>query len=112
MKKAEIYFKNENDAEAAKTELNKFKVSNVKIEKLPEGDQSTGFIPLFVPSNYGRQGMGVPFIPDNSSEEKKASRADSKYMSHILRFEVADEDYDEAVSMIEKHEPYGMDNEK
>lgn len=117
MKKVELYFKNENDAHSAQAELNKFRVQNVSMEKMEKGNRNGLFIPIFSPfwgTGSGGAGGVFPSITDSdsSTEENKAKEADPKYMSHMLRFEVKEEDYEEAISMLEDYDPYGLETEE
>lgn len=106
----EVYFKNENDAEAAKASLSKVDAHNITVEELPSGFGSRGgFIPLFAASGYGRTGMGVPFVGDDSSDDAKAEKADPKHLSHLLRFEVGEQDREEAIALLKDHNPYGLE---
>lgn len=116
MKHVELYFKNENDAQSAKAELNKYKVKDVFLEKMGEGNRSGLFIPIFSPywgAGGGAAGGAFPSFAgsNDSSEEGKAEKADSKYMSHMLRFDVNEEDYDEAISMLKDYDPYGLETD-
>lgn len=110
MKKVELYFKNENDAYSAETELKKYDVHNVSIEKMGEGISQRTFLPL--PASHGAGGGSIGSslsISGNSSGEEKAEQADPKYMSHMLRFEVNEKDYDEVIASLKDYDPYEID---
>lgn len=118
MKQVELYFKNENDAQSAKSELNKFKVKNVAIEKMEEGSRNGLFIPIFSPywgAGGGVAGGSIPSYNEDSkgsSEVEQSKNADPKYMSQLLRFEVSEEDYDEVLSVLKEYDPHGIEENK
>lgn len=115
MRKVELYFKNENDAYSAETELNKYNVQNVVMEKIDNSENIVGDTPIFSPYGAGGGGVGgaLPFSignSDASSEEGKAEEADPKYMSHLMQFEVDEKEYDNVISSLKKYHPYGLEN--
>lgn len=108
MKKVELYFKNENDAYSAETELKKYQVKNVSIEKMGEGNSKGTFLPLFTSYGAGGGSVGSALPLSGNSSEEKAEQADPKYMSHMLRFEVEEKDYDEVIASLKDHDPYDI----
>lgn len=117
MKEVKLYFKNENDAHSAQSTLNKYRISNVSMEEMNEGNRTGLFIPIFSPywgTGSGTGGGGLPFFGGGSnddSDQGQAQEADSKYMSHMLRFEIEEEDYEQAISELKEYDPYGMETD-
>lgn len=120
-KKIEVYFKSENDAESAHAALKKLKVNDVYIEEIP-GDTDTGFFVPFSSANVGSSsgaagysgtagtagsagGPIAPFAPivgrDNDEDH------DHGKLTHLMHFNVEEEDFDETVSILIDNDGYG-----
>lgn len=100
MKKDIVYFKSENDAEAARSDLEKLKVRNIRVEKISEDFLNKhAFSPLF----SGFTGPGLEMAPLKEEETLKGKR---KSVTHLLRFEVPEEKYKEAMSILKSREGY------
>lgn len=110
MKLVEVYFKNENDAESARAKIEKYNVRHVSIEKVPEGNDSQSFTPFLSPS-WGSGGAGFP-LRKQDPEENEANQADPKYMSHLLRFEVEENEYEDAIAVLKDYEAYNLKGNK
>lgn len=108
MRKVEVYFKNENDAESARADLEKYNVHNTAVEKVPDGTRAGGFIPLFSPGS-GSGSAGIPFFTQDRTNDSEAQKADPKYMSHMLRFEVDEKDYEETIAALKNHDSYHLE---
>lgn len=84
MKKIQAYFKNENDAEDVKAKLQALKVENVLVEKIPETNHKIMELirDLFHPSE------------------------DDEHLAQVLQLEVAEEDYEEANTIVKESNGY------
>lgn len=97
MKTEELYFKSENDAEAARSELDSFRVRDVSVEEVPEptGRDKT-FIPL-VPGFTGPTGLEAS--PLKNKEKLQGERRET--VTHLLRFSIDEDEYDNAMKVLE-----------
>ncbi|MBU9721008.1 MULTISPECIES: hypothetical protein [Bacillaceae] len=100
--KLQAYFKNENDAFSTSVRLKKLRVSNDRIDEIPEGKDYT----LFIPSSHYQplSGSMKPIIPsklpDLSMEESQVE------LTHLLEFEVEEEDLEKAFLILQEEEAY------
>lgn len=103
----DVFFKNENDAESAQAELRTLKVRNMYVEEMPEDADTTLLVPFFptnIESSAGAAGNVGPITPIISDAGKDVDGP--KYLSHLLHVEVETEDYNEVLSILEKHDCY------
>lgn len=108
MKTEELYFKSENDAEAARSELGAFRVSDITIEKIPEEKGSNKpFIPL-APGFYGPTGLEA--APLKNKDKIQGERKET--VTHLLRFSIDESEYDQAMSVLEKTNGFKENPEK
>ncbi|MGI8314958.1 hypothetical protein [Halobacillus mangrovi] len=98
-KHVEAFFKNENDAESAKAELQKLTIENEMVEAIPEDRDLSMVIPL--QSSSGTAGATTNFV--GALETDNDPLNDQKHLTHILHFQVQEEQYDRAVKIIEQH---------
>lgn len=104
----ELYFKSENDAEAARAELSSFRVNDVSLESIPEGKSPTKpFIPI-APGFYGPTGLEAAPLKNKEKLEGKKQET----LTHLLRFTIDEKDYDEALTALEKTNGFQEDPEK
>ncbi|RKL66831.1 hypothetical protein CR203_13435 [Salipaludibacillus neizhouensis] len=110
--KIQAYFKTENDAEAASAKLQKVNVSNVLIDKIPEGSKGVMLLPI-TNLGVGGSGMGTAAGPPgmlarltNLKDVGKSDREKSDAFSHLLDFEVTDEDFEEALDVLSESDAY------
>ncbi|SDK01774.1 hypothetical protein [Sediminibacillus albus] len=105
-KTIDAYFKSENDAEAVHARLQTLKVSDVSVEEVPEGTDTKVLVPFF-PANTGT-GSGGGFAPIaplvNNSQTKDEG---SETLTHLLHFQVEEEDYEEAIKVLKDSDCYG-----
>lgn len=107
----EVYFKNENDAESARSSLQTAKVNNLFIDEMPESNETMMYIPFFptntsasgTPGSVGPVGAGAPLVLDDNKEDDHQGR-----LTHLLQFDVNEEDYDHALSILKQHECYNI----
>ncbi|MFD1020247.1 hypothetical protein [Thalassobacillus hwangdonensis] len=90
MKRIDAVFKNENAAESVKAELQPLRVENMMVEEITE--ESYGLRDFF-------RKMVVP-------------ESDGGHPPHLLQFDVKDEDYEKARSIIKGHDGYISDEEE
>lgn len=118
-KNVRVYFTSENDVESAHTSLQSLKISDLYIEEMPEGTEADTdmFIPLFATnigtsgsaSNLGMSGTAAPFVPGITEED--VGEEGSGSITHLLHFEVEEEDYDEAIAILKEFECYGTNEQ-
>jgi|SRR5690625_4386359 len=112
-----VYFKTEDEAEKAKSRLQQLKIKDISVEEMPEASGTTIYVPFFptntgTPATSGSQGgLGsvTPIIPAVEADDK-AERND--HLMHLLRIEIEDQDYEEAVSILKEQDCYRIRTEK
>lgn len=98
-KSVALYFKNENDAESARTKLQSLKVSNLYVDQMSENMRTEMYIPFF-PTNVGSSqttanvGLFGENVPLSDEAENNHNETDDE-ITHLLQFEVEEEDYQE-----------------
>lgn len=111
-KHIEVYFKSEDKIEAAHASLKTLKTtSNLYIEEMPEDDGVKMFVPFF-PTNIassssttgtlGSYGSFPPFMTQMGSDD------DPDRMTHLLRFDVEEEDYNQAIEVLKKNNAFSL----
>lgn len=90
------YFKSENDAESARASLQKLKVENERVEEIPEDSRKERIIPF---SSSGLQAN----VAEYGESFNDAFGAKGEDMTHLLQFDVAEDDHDDAVKVLEEH---------
>lgn len=110
-KRIEVYFKNEDDVEAAHASLHTLKISDVTIEEMPEGTDTTTFLPFYsvnagssgmTNNNFAPYGAFAPMTSDADNEDDDHQ----DQMTHLLRFSVADENYNKTIEVLNKYDCY------
>lgn len=105
-KRLEVYFKNENDAESASLKLKTLRVSNNFIDEMPSGNEERYYVPFATvnSSSSGTPGMVNPaYVAETSSKRNQLEETENPYnekVTHMLQVDVVDEDYDEAVNIL------------
>ena len=87
-----VYFKSENDAEAARSGLQRLRVSDVYLDHLPEGDNKTSYVPI-----------GDMDADDTESRKgffKGLFQKDNEPMTHLVQAKVQEVDYEEAMGLL------------
>lgn len=85
-----VYFKSENDAEAARSGLQRLRVSDLYLDHLPEGDSKTSYVP-------------IGSIDDAESRKgffKGLFQKDNDPMTHLVQATIQEVDYDEAMGIL------------
>ncbi|MRH45168.1 hypothetical protein GH741_21315 [Aquibacillus halophilus] len=91
------YFKSENDAESAKAILNKLKINNPYIDKIPEDSESTILVPLGnVSTNTNIVSTPSAIAPLKGYNGKE----DLAVRKYLLEFEVDEEDHQDALAIL------------
>ncbi|MBU9713817.1 hypothetical protein [Evansella tamaricis] len=105
-RKIQAFFENENDALSTTAKLETLKISEIKLDRIPE---STNYIPLLpatqfemVSGSLKRSAHGV--LPNLKPRTNKES------MSFILEFEVREEDFHEAFLLLQKSDAFLDEN--
>ncbi|MFQ3546224.1 hypothetical protein Q7A53_19245 [Halobacillus rhizosphaerae] len=101
-KHVEAYFKTENDAESAKAELQSLRTENELVEAIPEdANLTTSIIPLGGANQFGA-GAGVAGALD--PDDEAAPGSNDEHLTHLLHFQIHEEDFDQALHIIQKHQ--------
>ncbi|SHM71386.1 hypothetical protein [Gracilibacillus kekensis] len=103
-KAIQAFFKEEDDAETVKADLNKLKSNNIRVDKLPEADRTILLTPLTYAGNGttnagGGAGAGIigAFTRDN---EGAGINTDNSPREYTVECEVEESDYQEALKII------------
>ncbi|MCA0984051.1 hypothetical protein LCL89_08340 [Halobacillus yeomjeoni] len=98
----EAFFKNENDAESAKADLQALTVEKELVEPIPDETEMAHVVPVVSSSHTGG---ALNFTEVLKPEfDKDGALSDKRHLTHTLHFYVQEEEYDRALSIIEKHE--------
>lgn len=112
------YFKSENDAETTSAHLQKMNVSNVLVDRIPEGAKGILLLPA-ANLGTGATGMGAAGAPGlvgkvgrigSLKDLWKSESEKSDTFSHILEFEVEEEDHEEALKVLRDSDAYIDEN--
>ncbi|WP_173917148.1 hypothetical protein [Halobacillus sp. Marseille-Q1614] len=113
-KHVEAFFKNENDAEGARAALQKVAIENDTIEAIPEQKNVKGVVPVLNQSGTSAV-TGVAGFTDFLNPKKDTQRAEEDeeagHLTQLLQFDVKEEDYQEALSILEENKAH-MDQDK
>jgi|SRR5690625_2967905 len=93
-----VYFKSENDAEAARSGLQRLRVSDLYVDHLPGGDTKTAYVPI-----------GSADREDLESRKgffKGLFQKDEDPMTHLVQAKVQEVDYDEAIGVLSELNGY------
>ncbi|MCP3032087.1 hypothetical protein LF817_12090 [Halobacillus sp. A1] len=116
-KHIEAFFRTENDGESAKAELQKLSTQNEMVEPIPEQSRLTGVVPVLnqSQSSGGVAAGGVAGFGDFLKSDKNTSREDTptdvEHLTYLLHFDVKDDEYQEALSILKNHDGH-MDQDK
>ncbi|MFC3041205.1 hypothetical protein ACFOGI_13230 [Virgibacillus xinjiangensis] len=103
MEPIQAYFKSENDAEAAKADLQRLKTERVMVDSIPEDQKDASLIPINNPGagagTVGVVGSGEAGI---STEERE------KEFTHIVEGEVEEREYEQALNILKRHKGYQL----
>jgi len=111
-----VYFKTEDEAEKAKAHLQQLKVKDISVEEMPEASGTTIYVPFF-PTNAGTSaasgsqgglGSAAPIIPAVEADDGEQD----DHLMHLLRVEIEDQDYEEAMSILKEQDCYRIRTEK
>lgn len=96
-----LYFKSENDAESARAKLQSLKVSNLFIDQMSENTETEMYIPFF-PTNIdsAQTSPRAGAIGENgplSDEIESKQSVSNEEVTHLLQFDVKEEDYEEVL---------------
>ncbi|UTR10513.1 hypothetical protein MM300_22030 [Evansella sp. LMS18] len=95
------YFRSENDAESALAKLQKLKVENIFVDSIPDDTDRGIFIPAAATNVGGGSGTsGVPGYLEGITHD------DENTFTHMLEFEVDEEDAEEAFELLKKEDAY------
>ncbi len=103
-KAIQAFFKSEDDAETVKADLNKLKVNNIRVDKLPEAGRTLMLTPLTYAGNGttnsgGGAGAGIIGAFTSDNEGAGISKDDSS-REYTVECEVEESDYQEALKII------------
>jgi len=87
-----VYFKSENDAEAARSGLQRLRVSDLYVDHLPEGDNRTSYVPI--------GDMGADDTETRKGFFKGLFQKDNDPVTHLVQAKVNEIDYDEAMGIL------------
>ncbi|OZU89227.1 hypothetical protein CIL03_05775 [Virgibacillus indicus] len=113
-KNIRAYFKTENDAESARANLQKLRVSNVFIDEFPEEERESEFVPILplgtAGTGTGVTGAGIASgVADEVSMSSDSFLEDDRndnHVTHLLEGQVEDEDYKEALQILADNNGY------
>ncbi|MFC4402640.1 hypothetical protein [Gracilibacillus xinjiangensis] len=104
----QAFFKTEDDAETVKTDLVKLKTSSIRIDHLPDAQQTMLLTPLAYGGNnssnsstVGGGGIVAAFTKNNGQEVSDDSPRD-----YTIEFEVEEEDFEAALKVIMESDGY------
>lgn len=107
-----VYFKSENDVEAAHANLRTIKgIRNLYIEEMPDDADVKMFVPFFpinsgsssaTSGSLGSYGSFTPFLTKDDGDDDPALEK----MTHLLHFDVDNEDYNRVIEVLNKHDCY------
>ncbi|MFZ0369510.1 MAG: hypothetical protein WAM07_07905 [Halobacillus sp.] len=101
-KHVEAYFRTENDAESAKSSLQKYNIEQEAVEPIPEEVDLTPIVPASGSANTG--GGTFNFTDVITPNKDKDAMADKRHLTHVLNFKIPEENYDEALKVIVEHD--------
>ncbi|WP_082234855.1 hypothetical protein [Halobacillus massiliensis] len=108
-KHVEAYFKNENDAEGARAALQKMPVENDIVEAIPEGRNVTGVVPVLNQSGTsavtGVAGF-TDFLNPKKDSQKEDIEEEAGHLTQLLQFDVAEENYKEALTILKENKAH------
>ncbi|WP_147804490.1 hypothetical protein [Alkalicoccus halolimnae] len=104
-KRIEVFYNSENGAQDAATSIQKYKVTEVRVEKIPENEErDTVLIPA---GNIGAAQSGHPGMFASLKELKDTLTKDGKASpDYILQFFVEEEDKKPVLEEIKKTDGY------
>ncbi|RWZ58229.1 hypothetical protein EQV77_10665 [Halobacillus fulvus] len=109
-KHIEAFFPTENDAEGAKSELQKLKIEKELIEPIPEDTDLTPIVPIVSSTNAGSGSLNFNDVLEPIKNQDDSMR-DKKQLTHVLHFYLQEEHYDQAIEVIKNHHGH-MDEKK
>lgn len=109
-KHLEVFFKTENDAESAKAELQKLKISNELVEPIPEDTDLKPIVPMAGSSNTGGGTFSFTDVLE-PKYDKEGALSDKRHLTYVLHCKVQEEEYEQAIKIIKNHDGH-MDQSK
>ncbi len=88
-----VYFKSENDAEAARSGLQRLRVSDLYVDHLPEGDSKSTYVPIGNMDEADTEARKGFF-------RKLFQKDDDDQMTHLVQAKVQEQDYDAAMGIL------------
>ncbi|MFC2949012.1 hypothetical protein [Virgibacillus sediminis] len=104
MKPIQAYFKSENDAEAARTALQRLKTEHVMVDSIPNDQKQARLIPL---NNPGAGAGTVGFM--GRAEAEMLQGDDQTSITHVLEGEVGEQEYEQATEILKQHNGYDLE---
>lgn len=98
-----VYFKSENDAEAARSGLQRLRVSDIYLDHLPDGDTKNTYVSI---------DTALSTEADKSEVVKSGGVFSNLFgkkeepMTHIVQAKIQDEDYEAAMNVLTKGNGY------
>jgi hypothetical protein len=92
-----VYFKSENDAEAARSGLQRLRVTDLYVDHLPEGDNKQSYVPI------------TDLDETNTAKRKgifKNIFQKEDPMTHLVQAKVQEADYNEAMGILTEVNAY------
>lgn len=106
IRKVEVYFESENDAESAKASLQSIKTTPIFIEEMSGETDGKVYVPFFYTNinSFGpMNNTGVIGTQASFSSDKKEGE-----VTHLLHFEVDEEDYNQALAILKEHDCFDL----
>lgn len=116
-----VYFTSENDATSAESALQRFRISNMFVDTIPESDANRAFLPIFAPdSTAAETGTGTGGTVGGAetggfawSQQGKGDESEGLFeksdqpMTHLLEIELADDvNIQEIIDVLKENNGY------
>ncbi|ELK48839.1 hypothetical protein D479_01040 [Halobacillus sp. BAB-2008] len=101
-KYVQAYFQTENDAEGAKSSLQKLAVEGEMVEAVPEEADLTPIVPLAGSTSTGGGTFTFTEVISPKHDHEEAL-TDKKHLTHVLHFSVEEESLEEALKIMKDH---------
>ncbi|MGP4060872.1 hypothetical protein [Halobacillus sp. H74] len=99
----QAYFKTENNAESAKTDLQKLSVNQEMVEAIPEDTDLTPIVPLAGSTNSGGGTFNFTEVI-SPKHDQDGALSDKRHLTHVLHFTIKEEEYERALKIVKDHE--------
>ena len=92
-----VYFKSENDAETARSGLQRLRVSDLYVDHLPEGDTKQTFVPISAAHSPGTEESGM--VKEKGVLAGLFNKKEDP-ATHLIQAQVQEVDYEAAIDVL------------